>query len=162
MNAHRTCNREGCSRHVFARALWVSHYNSHLKSLRRKGSTLFAAVDTWTELQKVMPGTLNQLVERSGITYNTVMRAIQRKHKAGEVHIVNHLPPGKCGGARWVRVFAAGPGADHVVSAKRKKAYAMKGRRESDAARKAAKKVPSPLIATRWNLAFFNPAEVRA
>ena len=165
MTAPRICNREGCTRPVFARAKCVSHYNSFIKSLRRKGSDLFAAVDTWAELQKVMPGTLRQLEARTGFAYNTVMKMCNAKHKADEAHIVNHLPPGQGGGARWVRVFAAGAGVDHVLTEKRKKAYALKNRRITGAAWKAAKRAeesPVPLIATRWNLAFFNPAQVRA
>ncbi len=100
----RICNREGCTRHVFARAKCVSHYNSYIKSLRRKGSTLHAAVDTWAEVQKAMPGTLGQLSQRTEIAYNTVRKTVTAKHKAGEAHIVSHLPPEESGGSRLDRV----------------------------------------------------------
>lgn len=161
MTTLRICNREGCTRHVFARAKCVSHYNAFLKSLRRKGSDLFAAVDTWDEVQKHMPGTLAQLAERTEIHYNTVMKTIKKRHTAGECHISNHLPPQQCGGARWVRVFAAGAGIDHVVSDKRKAYYARRRKRELHAARRAAAKVSVPQFATCWNLAFFNPSQTQ-
>ncbi len=154
----RICNREGCTRHVFARAKCVSHYNSYIKSLRRKGSTLHAAVDTWTEVQKAMPGTLNQLAQRTEIAYNTVRKTVSAKHKAGEAHIVSHLPPEESGGARWVRVFAAGAGKDHVVPPKEKADHALETRRLAHAARKSGAKA-APKIVTCWNLAFFNPAQ---
>jgi hypothetical protein len=157
----RICNREGCTRHVFARAKCVSHYNSYLKSLRRKGSDLFAAVNTWAEVQKHMPGTLYQLAARTGISYNTVMRTVNKRHKAGDAHIKNHLPPQQCGGARWVRVFALGAGDDHVVSEKRKASYSRRRKRELHAAKRAAQNVPAPQFATHWNLAFFNPAKAQ-
>lgn len=154
----RTCKREGCARHAYGRGFCVSHYNSYIKSLRRAGSTLHAAVDTWTEVQKEMPGSLAQLAQRTGIAYNTVLRTVNMRHAAGDAHIVDHLPPG-CSG-RWVRVFALGARKDHVVSPKRKADYARKTKREAHAAMRAAEK--GPVIVTRWNLSFFNPSEMRA
>jgi hypothetical protein len=157
----RICNREGCAREVFARAKCFSHYNSMIKSLRRQGSTLFAKVDTWTEIQKYMPGTLVQLAERSEIGYNAVRETINKRHAAGECHVAEQLPPAASdGGGRWVNVYALGPGEDHVVSDRRKKAFALRGRRKSHAALVARKK-QQPQFVTIWNLAFFNPAEMR-
>ena len=161
MKPPRICSREGCTRHVYARGKCRSHFNSMLKSLRRKGSTLFAAVDTWTEVKKFMTGTIRQLAASSGISYDPVRKAIKSKHAAGEAHISGHLSPEKAGGARWVRVFAAGPGKDHEVSAQTKASHTLKVRRLAHVARKTGIKAP-PVIATRWNLAFFNPAEMRA
>mgnify|MGYP001618264541 CR=1 FL=1 len=161
--APRICNRDGCTRHVFARAKCVSHYNAMIKSLRRKGSNLFAVVDTWEEVQNHMPATVINLAEKTGISYNTVMRTINKKYRAGEAHVVDHIPPQKAGGARWVRVFAAGHGVDHVVTAKRKVNYARKRKRELAEKRKAepvAAAVVAPLFATRWNLKFFNPKNI--
>lgn len=159
MTAPRICNREGCERHVFARSKCVSHYNSMLKSLRRKGSTLFAAVDTWTEVQKHLPGTLYELSARSGITYNAVRRVIKNRQAAGDLHICRQRPPGKVGGGRWVSVFALGACVDNLASPKRKKNHMLKGRREAHAARRAAEKVSAaPAFATTWNRAFFDPA----
>ena len=89
------------------------------------------------------------------------MKTINKKHKTGDVHISDHLPPGKAGGARWVRVFSAGAGEDHVVSAKRKASYSKRARRVANAARREAKSKPAPQFATRWNLAFFDPAKMQ-
>lgn len=153
MKEIKICSREGCERHVFARGKCVSHYNAYIKSLRRKGSTLFAFVSTWDEIQPYFPGTLAQLAERSGTSYGSVMKTVNARHKAGEVYIVDHLPPSATGGARWVRLFALGSGDDHVVSARRKKAYALNGRRKSHAAYVRANKpakVKKTKLASSW------------
>lgn len=162
MTTQSTCKREGCARHVFARGRCRSHYNSYIKSLRRRGSTLHAEVDTWAEMQKFMPGTIRQLAALSGISYDPVRRAVNSRHAAGEAHISDHLSPDQAGGARWVRVFAAGPGKDHVVSVQRKAIHTRKKRQLAHVARTTGVKVViSPTIATRWNLSFFNPALIR-
>lgn len=182
MTAPTLCDREGCTRHAVRRGKCISHHTSMMKSLRRQGSTLYAMVDTWAVLQQHMPASLRQLEARSGITYNTIMKTINKRYDAGQAHVVKYLPPQQHGGSRWVKVFAAGPGIDVQITEKRKRNHMLKMRRErsasmrlaeeyarqaaAEAAARAAEAAALAKIkarpATRWNLAFFNPAEIRA
>lgn len=153
MKEIRICNRDGCDRHVYARNKCVSHFNSMIKSLRRQGSDLFAAVDTWTEIQKDLPGTLWQITKSSGISYNAVMKCINRQHAAGMVHISSALPPQQHGGARWVNIFALGAGVDHVVTLEQKKAHARLIRRQRHAAKRKVEKADKARNTTGWMVA---------
>lgn len=160
------CNREGCCNPYYARGMCEKHYGSKLKQLRREGSDLFKGIDGWAEIQKHLPGAVVTLTKATGLAHGTVVRLVREHHRAGDLHIASHNPPPGVG-VRWERVYAAGAGVDHVVSQKRKRAHrqrvrnaAYKARREAAEALALSKIKPKPV--TRWNLDFFNPAEIRA
>jgi hypothetical protein len=124
----KTCLRDGCERtSIFARGMCKSHYNVFMRKKRRINGV--TTIDSWQILLDAMPGTYSQLAERVGMHYGTVQKIVSEKYQAGLTHKVDHLEPHKLGGTRWVPVYGAGPGNDHVVTDARKRNYMLAGRR---------------------------------
>jgi hypothetical protein len=62
------------------------------------------------DILQSMPGTISQLVEKSGYHRATVERWMAKLRDGGESHIIKWLPPN--GSGHFIPVHARGPGKD--------------------------------------------------
>lgn len=132
--ARAICKHEGCANPVNGRGMCRNHYAQWQR--RNPGVTVMASTDD--TVLEAMPGTVPQLIERTGMRWNTVMRALERLTKGGpnkRAFIYGHQPP-TSRGQRWLAKYMQGNKANVKLTDEMKAEHRRKMSRAADKRRK--------------------------
>jgi hypothetical protein len=142
----RICKNEGCGRPVNGRGMCKSHY----EMWRRKNPDMISTRLNEQTVLECMPGTLHQLVERSGLCVPAVNRALRVLNVAGpkrQAYIHDYSPPAGRG-KRWEAIYKAGKAGNVRLTKERLKQHASARRRKAEAIR--FNRIVPPMQAASW------------
>lgn len=119
--APRLCKEAGCGKPVVGRKMCKLH---HQRWLRKHPDMTIQRMNEETVLD-AMPGTVLQLIARTGLVRETVNRALAVLNVAGEnrrAFIIDHAPP-MVKGHKWREIYEQGNGPNKRLTAERKREH---------------------------------------
>lgn len=139
----RICKEPGGARVVQSRGMCNTHY----KNWWRKAEVKPSKPNTRQLILDSMPGTYYQIAAASGFCYATVLIEVKKLREENLAHVGDIEPPQRgASGAKFMRIFYAGPGDDAKVTHYMRVAHRRKTSRESHHIRKAVR-LGDPLVA---------------
>lgn len=129
----RLCKHEGCTRPIAGRGMCKDHY----EVWRRKNPDIIMTRMNEAAVLESMPGTLSQLIQRTGLCRPAVERALRVLNVAGserQAYIHDYVPPGGRG-KRWDPIYKPGKQGNLRLTKERKRAHSLMLNRVSYAAR---------------------------
>lgn len=110
------CRVEGCENEMKARGMCDKHYRRWHRATLVK-PTVYHSHDL---ILQVLPGTMVEIAEATGLHYETVLNATGRLHEEGKIHI-DEWSKGNNGYSKYVAIYDIGPGPDAKQPSRRQK-----------------------------------------
>lgn len=143
----RICKHEGCDRLAKGRGMCGPHY----MKWRRANPGITMMKDNEKAVLESMPGTLGELIERSGLLWRAVRRALAVLRADDKARIGGWRPPVESA-EKWKPIYMAGPGKDVELEEERKRQNA-RNLRNARLARQAGR----PYVPRKRKAGAFSP-----